>query len=449
MSKSLFACLPFILLSSFVVGCSQDEDVSESQGDTCGGGGCDDTAIVDSDLPDTRKPDSGADTIDSTVATDTADSGVGDTSDAADGADTKVGDAGDASDASDADGVVADTTDAADTTDTADTTPAVDTTIASVITVTATDASLADPSDTGTFVVSRGAATTPAITVSLAVDATSTVTTTTGGAIPVDYTVSGTGVTQTGTSITVVIPAGVSSVTVTVTPSANTHAEFAESLVVKAVAGTGYTVGAPFTANLAFAAHGLGLLSFTDVASGAALEGTLRQALTNANVTGGTITLGAGTITLVTSLPLMDGATPVVVNGAGAASSIVSCGGGAFRGIETRGTITFSGLTIQSCIDAVIGGAILNRGHITLNNCTLKNNSASRGAALDSFVATGVNVAIISGCTFSGNTGGTAIENSFGTLTVGGTTFTGNTGGDVSGACTNGGTANTPATSCP
>ena len=58
-------------------------------------------------------------------------------------------------------------------------------------------------------------------------------------------------------------------------------------------------------------------------------------------------------------------------------------------------------------------------------------------------------VATVTGCSFSGNSGAAAVDNTGGTLTMSGTTFTTNSGGDLSGVCTNGGSANTPSSVCP
>jgi hypothetical protein len=438
------ARLSLLFLSSLfglsITACDAGDDVSESQPDTCPSSGCDDAESDGTspiDARDSAPPKDSAPAIDTAIGTDASDAGS-DVDAIADTLDARS----DAADATDA----ADTRDAADTSDAADT---VDTALPpSVITITATDTTVAEPSDTGTFVVSRGTVTSPAITVDLVVDATSTVTSVAAGAIPVDYTLSGTGVTRTGTTITVAMPAGVSSVTVTVTASADVHAEFAEQLVVRAVAGTGYTIGAAATATLGFAQNGLDVIVLTDVASGAALEGTMRQALINGKAFGGTIHAPAGKIDLVVDLPLLDGPSPVTVLGPTTGAVIWDCGGGSFRAIENRGTLTMQHVTVQNCVGSAIGGCILNRGNITLTSCVLQSCTATRGAALESFVAGGITNTTLTGCTIASNGGGVAIDNSSGPMAIGGTTFSGNTGGDVAGACTNTG-ANTPATVCP
>lgn len=299
---------------------------------------------------------------------------------------------------------------------------------------------------TATFHVSRGLATTGDLVVKLGVDASSSVTTTATAAIPVDYVLSGGSVTQTGTSITVTIPDGQNGVDITMTPTANTHAEAAEALVLDVTSDASYLVGSAMNATAVIAAHGLDVVVTTDSTSSyALLEGSIRQALTNAEAFGGgTINVASGasgTVTLVGGLPLIDQNVDIV----GPSGLLTLNGDGTFRIVEMRGTGTWSFLGFTNGSDPAIGGAILDRGNLTLDNVTLSASSASRGAAVEIF-ATGTTPSLVmTSCTVTNNLGaGAAIDNA-GTLTITGSTFSGNAGGNVSGAYTNGG-GNTPAT---
>jgi hypothetical protein len=105
-----------------------------------------------------------------------------------------------------------------------------------VVTAAATDASAAEPSNPGTFTVTRAGST--------------------SGSLIVNFTIGGTAANGTdyasiGTSVT--IPAGSASATVTVTPIDDTAVESNETVVLALSAGTGYTVGSPSSATVTIA----------------------------------------------------------------------------------------------------------------------------------------------------------------------------------------------------
>ncbi len=106
------------------------------------------------------------------------------------------------------------------------------------VTISASDSSAAETgADPGVFLVSRtGGSTTAALTVNLAISGTATNGT--------DY--------QTIPS-TVTIPAGSASATVTVTPVDDSVVDPAETVIATLQAGTGYVVGAPFSATVTIA----------------------------------------------------------------------------------------------------------------------------------------------------------------------------------------------------
>jgi hypothetical protein len=100
------------------------------------------------------------------------------------------------------------------------------------VTIAATDAA-AEPSDNGTFTVTRSASSASALDVSFTVAGTAT-----EGA---DYTT---------LARTVTIPANATSATITVTPIDDQTVEGNETVVVTLSAGTGYTVGTPGSATM-------------------------------------------------------------------------------------------------------------------------------------------------------------------------------------------------------
>ncbi len=107
---------------------------------------------------------------------------------------------------------------------------------ASVVTISATDSQAAEPSNTGTFTVTRTGSTTTSLTVSYSVSGTATP--------GIDYT------TLPGT---ITIPAGSSSAMITVTPINDSTPESSETVVVFLSFSTGYSVGSPSSATVSIA----------------------------------------------------------------------------------------------------------------------------------------------------------------------------------------------------
>ena len=116
--------------------------------------------------------------------------------------------------------------------------------IAATVTVTATDSAAAEAGpNPGVFTVTRTGDTTNALTVNFTVGGTASAGT--------DYNAIGT---------SVLIPAGASSVTITVTPIADALIEGSETVNLTLASGTGYTVGNPSTATVTIADYTGGLL---------------------------------------------------------------------------------------------------------------------------------------------------------------------------------------------
>ena len=130
------------------------------------------------------------------------------------------------------------------------------------------------------------------------------------------------------------------------------------------------------------------------------------------------------------------GVTVTILNLTMTNATITGNGGGA---ISNRGNLTVTNCTFTSNT-ASIGGAIYNKGNITaLSGCTFNSNTATNGGAIFNYNGTINN---LSGCTFTdnvANTIGGAIFNYNGTINVNGCTFTGNTADEAAGAiCSNG-----------
>jgi hypothetical protein len=104
------------------------------------------------------------------------------------------------------------------------------------VTITASDPSAAEPSDPGTFTVTRSVSATSALDVSFTLGGTATE--------GIDYT---------ALARTVTIPASQTSATITVTPIDDSLVEGPETVIVTLAAGTGYTVGAPSSATVTIA----------------------------------------------------------------------------------------------------------------------------------------------------------------------------------------------------
>ncbi|MDP2272997.1 MAG: hypothetical protein Q8N23_26540 [Archangium sp.] len=315
--------------------------------------------------------------------------------------------------------------------------------IPSVVTVSVSDAAMAEPSNTATLRVDRGAARVGAITVTLARQSSSTLRLVAASPFPADVTTSAG--TLTANALTVTIPNGSGFVDVVLSPVDNTHAEASETLALVAQAGTGFTLGGSTTANLTIDATGGSVLHDGDSTSNyAVLEGSLRQGFLNLNSGATTLvrTSAALSIILVAGLPLLT-ASNVTVENTGAGLTQLN-GNGTFRLLENRGnSVVFRKLQFRLGFDPALGGAILNRGALTLDQCTLSENVSPRGSALNNFATSPPSVAF-TGCIVRDNTGSQALENAGGTMTITNSAFSGNTSGNTVGGYTNGG-GNTPA----
>lgn len=195
--------------------------------------------------------------------------------------------------------------------------------------------------------------------------------------------------------------------------------------------------------------------------------GSLREAVTQANIFTGTITFNLplpAVITLQSALPTLN--RNIAMTGPGANQLTVrrdsAPGTPAFRLIEVSSgfSVTLTGLTLSNgLIVNDSGGAILNNGALTLNQCAVTGSQAGLGGGIYSPGPLTLNGSTISGniadagggmlpltdlamdgCTVENNTGtfgGGGMILSFNTAVIRNSTFSGNTGGDGGGAIIN------------
>ncbi|MBW4442205.1 MAG: DUF4347 domain-containing protein [Plectolyngbya sp. WJT66-NPBG17] len=328
----------------------------------------------------------------------------------------------------------------------------------------------------GSFTLSRGTATTGDLTVNLTLDSSSTVSSS-------DYTLRQGATQLTGTTFSVTIPDGASSVVLTLDAilESLSSAEAAELLKLNLATGTGYTIGSTNTATVTIDQNGFIVINTTDNG-----EGSLRQAILNANAIAGTDTITfagstftdatADTITLTTGEFLVNGS--VTIEGTGTTRLFVN--GNNASGIfnVVVGDSTVNNLTLQNGSTTGSGGAILftSSGILSVNQVAFSNNrSTSGGGAIGAFggrfdirnstftnnrsdsnggaiILTGSGASTITNSTFSGNRAVNTTNNVAGgaiynvtTLSIANSTFSGNSAsantgiGAAGGAIFNGG----------
>ncbi|MFB2881083.1 Calx-beta domain-containing protein [Floridanema aerugineum] len=318
------------------------------------------------------------------------------------------------------------------------------------VSLTATDTKAAETGDTGTYRISRGTNTIGALTVNLNIDGSSLAKST-------DYILSGGSVVIAGSNLTVTIPDGQSFVDITLTPKDDIHAEADETLKLNLAAGSYNIDGVNKEGTVAIAANDTVIISLADDASinpnYANLEGTLRQAMLNAEAFAGTDTINfsgaatSGTINLTGVLPFIS--QNLKINGTGAGNlNVRRDTGGEYRIFSViNGDFTIDGLTISNgytgsgslYYNSLGGGGILNfgTGTINVNNTTFSNNQSDyHGGAITNFNGGTVNV---SNSTFTNNLadfggfGGAIFNWKGGKVNVSKSTFSGNQSKNLAG----------------
>ena len=300
------------------------------------------------------------------------------------------------------------------------------------VSITATDAAAGEHSgtvDTATFQVSRDSGT-GTLVVSLTVNSAST-------ASSGDY--------NSDLTADLSFQEGETSKTVTLTPVDDTTAEPAETVQLDVASSSSYQIsGSNSSATVTIAQNDFGVGNTND--SG---EGSLRQAIENANSLGGNPTIDlsgiSGTITLQSTLTVSAGMT---LQGPGADSLTVSgdtnnsgsanSGDVAVLRVDSGITSSISGITIAKGFSTDKGGGIDNAGTLTINNSAVSGSAASNDGG-------GINnsgTLTIHNSTISGNTAGAsgAGINNTGSLTITSGTISGNTATSNGGGIENSGT---------
>jgi hypothetical protein len=305
---------------------------------------------------------------------------------------------------------------------------------APVVSITAPDAFAAELLENpGIYRITR-TITTGDLVVNLTIDGSSTAT---SG----DYTLSGGSVTASDSTLTVTIPDGQSFVDLNLAAIAEAigFAEGNDTLRLNLAAGS-YTSGDSTNATVTIAQNG-----FVVINTANSSEGSLRQAVLNANAIAGddTITFAGSTFTDGTAdtITLTTGglgiSSNVTINGTGANLLTIS-GNNASRVFNiASGTVVIGGLTIANGnAGSSSGGGILNAGNLSLTNSLVRNNAARFGGGIQNIGSLTVDKS-----TFSQNqaTAGGAGIDSEGTLIFTNSTLTDNTTDNGAGSGSGGG----------
>lgn len=241
-----------------------------------------------------------------------------------------------------------------------------------------------------------------------------------------------------------VIPAGAAAVVVTVTALDDVAAEALEDIVFTLQSSVYYTIGSPAAATVAIPANDFVVTNRNDF-SGAATpsqrQGTLRQALQNANDRAGDDTISFavdGAITLAGGVLTVNNNGALTIEGNG----ITLSGNNATPvfGVNTGATASFKAMTIRDGID-LNGGGIFNQGNLTLERVTVTaNRTAATGGTYYGGGINNLGTLTIRSSTISNNqakTNGGGISNG-GALTVINSTITGNSAGEQGGGIAGG-----------
>ncbi|MEO8457397.1 MAG: choice-of-anchor Q domain-containing protein [Chloroflexota bacterium] len=167
--------------------------------------------------------------------------------------------------------------------------------------------------------------------------------------------------------------------------------------------------------------------------------GTLRQEMLIALGTPGEDTINfsvSGTIVLATTLPQSSSADGLIIDGAG--QDVTVSGGDAVTIDLVTGKLDLKNIAITHGNGGDgIGGALDNRGTLTLTNVTMSDNSAAFGGAIYNRGSLTITNSTLTGNKATAGNGG-AIEGAAGSVTTTGSTFSNNTASDEIGAAAGG-----------
>ncbi|MBK9745744.1 MAG: CSLREA domain-containing protein [Chloroflexi bacterium] len=272
------------------------------------------------------------------------------------------------------------------------------------------------------YTITRTGATTSALTVTLNI----TQGTNTVGA---DYTLtpaSGTISAQSGNNVTVTIPAGSATLTVNLAAVDDVDAEADNTLTLTLVDQAAYNLGATTSSTATIPANDTVVTNLND--SG---EGSLRQAVTNANAfpSSDTITFTTdGTINFASNLPDLANNGTLTINGGGVITLVpVSNTGYRVFTLASGAQVTLNALTMSVLMNTYIsnGGLIyIDSGALTVTNSSFTSGNANNGGAIYNNSGT----VLVTGTQFFNNTAtsGGGIYNQSGQVTVTATTFDSN-----------------------
>ncbi|RPI61687.1 MAG: hypothetical protein EHM48_05235, partial [Planctomycetaceae bacterium] len=190
------------------------------------------------------------------------------------------------------------------------------------VTISATDASAAEPSDTGTYTVTRSGST--------------------SGALAVNYTISGTATNGTDYSTlsgSVTIPDGQASATITLTPTDDASIESTETAILTLATGSGYTIGSPNAATVNLADNDVYVVTISATDSSAAEpSSTGTYTVTRSGGTSGALAVNytvSGTATNGTDYTSLSGTVTIPDGQAGATITLTPTNDSTVESTET------------------------------------------------------------------------------------------------------------------